>query len=271
MRILFLGDIVGRQARSYAIAETPKLKKELACDFVITNCENAAGGFGVTPDICNALFGAGNDVLTSGNHIWDKSEISSYIPHQPNLLRPINIKEGFPGSGVVIVTDDGGRRLAVVNVITNLFMADYLNVFTALDSCFSTLQLGRDADAIFVDVHGEATSEKMAIGHYLDGRVSCVIGTHTHVPTADHHILEKGTASQTDAGMCGDYNSVIGMGKQVAIDRFRKQAAGRLSVATGEPTLCGVVIEIEDKTGLAVSINPFRKGGRLQEISPVLG
>ena len=265
MRILFLGDIVGRQARGHVVAETATLKENFECDFVITNCENSAGGFGVTPDICKALFDAGSDVLTSGNHIWDKSEISSYITHQPRLLRPVNMKKGFPGAGLVIVSDKQGRRLAVLNVITNLFMADYLNVFAALDDCLGKIKLGQDADAIFVDVHGEATSEKMAIGHYLDGHVSCVVGTHTHVPTADHHILENGTAYQTDAGMCGDYNSVIGMNKEVATDRFRKQSSGRLSVATGEPTLCGVVVEIDDKTGLAISIKPFRKGGRLQE------
>ena len=265
MRILFLGDIVGRKAREYVIAEIANLRENFACDFAITNCENAAGGFGVTPEICNALFDAGSDVLTSGNHIWDKPEISGYISHQPRLLRPVNLKEGFPGAGLVIVSDNQGRRLAVLNVITNLFMAEYLNVFSALDQGLDKVKLGKDADAIFVDVHGEATSEKMAIGHYLDGRVSCVVGTHTHVPTADHHILENGTAYQTDAGMCGDYNSVIGMNKEVATDRFRKKVSGRLSVATGEPTLCGVVAEIDDKTGLAISINPFRKGGRLEE------
>ena len=265
MRILFFGDIVGRQAREHVIDETSAIKDNFACDFVITNCENSAGGFGVTPDICKALFDSGSDVLTSGNHIWDKSEISSYISHQPRLLRPVNMKEGFPGAGVVTVSDKEGRSLVVVNVITNLFMADYSNVFSALDDVLEKIKLGQDVDAIFVDVHGEATSEKMAIGHYLDGRVSCVVGTHTHVPTADHHILENGTAYQTDAGMCGDYNSVIGMNKEVATDRFRKQVSGRLSVATGEPTLCGVVAEIDDKTGLAISINPFRKGGRLEE------
>tara|TARA_B100001057_G_scaffold268743_1_gene268885 strand:- start:990 stop:1805 length:816 start_codon:yes stop_codon:yes gene_type:complete len=265
MRILFLGDIVGRQARSCVVDQIPHLKENLQCDFVITNCENSAGGFGVTPDICDALFDAGNDVLTSGNHIWDKSEISSYIVKQPRLLRPVNMNEGFPGAGFVIVSDKQGRRLAVLNVITNLFMADYLNVFSALDECLDKVKLVQDVDAIFVDVHGEATSEKMAIGHYLDGRVSCVVGTHTHVPTADHHILENGTAYQTDAGMCGDYDSVIGMNKKVATDRFHKHSSGRLSVATGAPTLCGVVVDIDDKTGLALNIKPLRRGGKLQE------
>ena len=144
-------------------------------------------------------------------------------------------------------------------------MADYLNAFSALNVCLERVKLGRDADAILVDVHGEATSEKMALGHFLDGKVSCVVGTHTHIPTADHQILSNGTAYQSDVGMCGDYNSVIGMNKEVAISRFLKNASGRLTVATGEPTLCGIIVDIDDKTGLALSIEPFRKGGRLQE------
>ena len=265
MRILFLGDIVGRSARNEVILQTRQLKEKYKCDFVITNCENAAGGFGVTPDICDALFHAGNDVLTSGNHIWDKSEISSYISSEPRLIRPLNMNEGFPGAGVFITSDRMGRRLAVINIITNLFMADYLNAFSALNVCLEQVKLGRDADAILVDVHGEATSEKMALGHFLDGKVSCVVGTHTHIPTADHQILSNGTAYQSDVGMCGDYNSVIGMNKEVAINRFLKNSSGRLTVATGEPTLCGIIVDIDDKTGLALTIEPFRKGGRLQE------
>ena len=211
MRILFLGDIVGRQARQEVIAQTASLKQDLNCDFIITNCENAAGGFGITPDICEALFAAGTDVLTTGNHVWDKSEISPYIAHEKRLIRPLNMDHSFPGGGIVTVANAAGLRLAVINVMTNLFMADNQNVFSALDACLDKFRLGADADAIFVDVHGEATSEKMAIGHYLDGRVSAIVGTHTHVPTADCHILAKGSAYQTDAGMCGDYNSVIGM------------------------------------------------------------
>ncbi len=265
MRILFFGDIVGRAARNAVIGQTINLKNKYKCDFVITNCENAAGGFGVTPDICDALFNAGNDVLTSGNHIWDKSEISNYIANEPRLIRPLNMNEGFPGAGIFITSDKQGRRLAVVNIITNLFMSDYLNAFAALNKCLERVKLGRDADAILVDVHGEATSEKMAIAHFLDGKVSCVIGTHTHIPTADHQILTNGTAYQTDVGMCGDYNSVIGMNKEVAIGRFLKNASGRLTVATGEPTLCGIIVDIDDKTGLSYSIEPFRSGGRLQE------
>ena len=265
MRILFFGDIVGRAARNALILKTAHLKDLHKCDFVITNCENAAGGFGVTPDICDALFKAGHDVLTSGNHIWDKSEISSYIANEPRLIRPLNMNDGFPGTGIFITCDGQGRRLAVVNIITNLFMSNYANAFSLLNQALERVKLGRDADAILVDIHGEATSEKMALGHFLDGKVSCVVGTHTHIPTADHQILSNGTAYQTDVGMCGDYNSVIGMNKEVAINRFLKNASGRLTVATGEPTLCGVVVDIDDKTGLALSIAPFRSGGSLQE------
>lgn len=265
MRVLFLGDIVGRTARNEVLTQTISLKDEYKCDFVVTNCENAAGGFGVTPDICDALFDCGSDVLTSGNHIWDKTEISSYIANEPRLIRPLNMNEGFPGAGIFITSDIKGRRLAVVNIITNLFMSEYTNVFSAISNCLEKVRLGQGADAILVDVHGEATSEKMALAHFLDGKVSCVFGTHTHVPTADHQILPKGTAYQTDVGMCGDYNSVIGMNKEVAINRFLNKASGRLTVATGEPTLCGNIVDIDDKTGLALAIEPLRRGGILQE------
>ena len=183
----------------------------------------------------------------------------------PRLIRPLNMNKGFPGDGFVITSNMKGRRLAVLNVITNLFMSDYLNVFSSLEDFLGRVKLGRDADAILVYVHGEATSEKMAIGHFLDGRVSCVVGTHTHVPTADYQILEGGTAYQTDAGMCGDYNSVIGMCKEVATSRFRQDVSGRLTVATGEITLCGIIVDIDDETGLAIAIQPLRKGGRLAE------
>ena len=265
MRILFLGDIVGRAARNEALAQTAGLKEKHKCDFVVTNCENAAGGFGVTADICNALFDAGNDVLTSGNHIWDKSEISSYIASEPRLIRPLNMNKGFPGDGFVITSNMEGRRLAVLNVITNLFMSDYLNVFSALEDFLGRVKLGRDADAILVDVHGEATSEKMAIGHFLDGRVSCVVGTHTHVPTADYQILEGGTAYQTDAGMCGDYNSVIGMNKENSINRFLKKDYNKNFPANGKASICGVIVEGDIDTGLAKKIESFIFGGELRK------
>jgi metallophosphoesterase (TIGR00282 family) len=267
MRVLFLGDIVGRAARNAVIEQVAGLRAEFALDFIVVNCENAAGGFGITPAICDDLFAAGIDVLTTGNHVWDKREIIPYIEATPRLLRPLNMAEGTPGNGIVSLTGADGGRLVVVNAITNLFMADYDPVFPAVNGALVRNRLGRDADFILIDVHGEATSEKMAIGHHADGRASFVVGTHTHVPTADHHILAGGTAYQTDAGMCGDYDSVIGMDKHAATARFVGDAAPRLTVALGEPTLCGTLVE-SDAEGRALSIAPFRRGGRLSRINP---
>ena len=265
MRILFLGDIVGRTARQLVINSLADLRQEMSADFVIVNVENAAGGFGVTPEIADDVLKAGADVLTTGNHIWDKREIVDYIMQEARLLRPYNMVEATPGNGHVIVTNDKGQRLAVANFITNLFMAESDNVFGSLDGFLGKVKLGRDADAIFIDLHGEATSEKNAIGFFADGRVSAVIGTHTHVPTADHRIMPKGTAYQSDAGMCGDFVSVIGMQHEAAVGRFCGNSAVRLEVAKGEATLCGVVIETDDRAGLATSITPFRRGGVLSE------
>ena len=271
MRTLFLGDIVGRTARQEVIKQLPDLRQSHRLDAVIVNCENAAGGFGITPAICDDLFAAGADVLTTGNHVWDKAEIAPYIAKQPRLLRPANMDRAFPGAGTVIHNLADGRRLGVINVMANLFMADNDNMFAALDHCLTKVQLGRDADFILVDVHGEATSEKVATGMFCDGKVSCVVGTHTHIPTADHRVLAGGTAFQTDAGMCGDYHSVIGMDVEVAISRFTGQKkggkAGRLSVAMGVPTLSGLLVETDDKTGLAISADPFRMGGVLSQTS----
>ena len=262
MRVLFFGDIVGRTARNEVIEQLPLLRNELALDFIVVNCENAAGGFGITPKICDALFAAGADVLTTGNHVWDKKEIIDYIASEPRLLRPLNMAEGTPGKGIVQVTNAAGKRLVAVNLITNLFMAANDPVFPALNDALVRNKLGRDADFILIDVHGEATSEKMALGHYADGRASLVVGTHTHVPTADHRVLAGGTAYQTDAGMCGDYDSVIGMDKDAATDRFLGRGNSRLSVALGSVTLSGVIVETAE-TGLATAIYPLRHGGVL--------
>ncbi len=263
MRILFLGDVVGRHARTLVMASLNDLRGELNVDFIIVNVENSAGGFGVTPQIADEFLAAGADVMTTGNHVWDKREIFSYIAEQPRLLRPYNMVEATPGAGHIIVTNDNGKRLAVANFIANLFMAENDPVFLSIDGFFTEVRLGRDADAIFIDIHGEATSEKMAIGILADGRASAVIGTHTHVPTADHRIMPKGTAYQTDVGMCGDFISVIGMKSAAALGRFQGRPAGRLEVATGAPTLCGVIIDTDDDTGLATNITPFRRGGVL--------
>ena len=262
IRVLFLGDIVGRAARHEVIEQVPVLRDEHKLDFLVVNCENAAGGFGVTPKICEALFDAGVDVLTTGNHVWDKPEIIPYIDTQPRLLRPLNMPEGTPGKGVVTHTNAAGKRLTVINVMTNLFMAANDPVFAALDGALVRQKLGRDADFILVDAHGEATSEKMALGHMVDGRASMLVGTHTHVPTADYRILPGGTAYQTDSGMCGDYDSVIGMNKEAATDRFTGRGNSRLSVALGAVTLCGLLVE-SDGTGMARSVRALRRGGDL--------
>lgn len=267
MRILFLGDIVGRSARQLVISALAGLREEFDLDFIIVNVENAAGGFGVTPQIADDVLAAGADVLTTGNHVWDKREIVDYIMKEPRLLRPYNMVEATPGNGYFIAENDKGQRLAVANFMCNLFMAENDNVFHGLDAFMSKVKMGRDADAIFIDIHGEATSEKTAVGFHCDGRVSAVVGTHTHVPTADHRILPEGTAYQTDAGMCGDFISVIGMQPEAAVGRFIGKPQGRLEVAKGEASLCGVIIETDDETGLAHTITPFRRGGSLSPAS----
>ena len=262
MRVLFLGDIVGRTARNDVIEQLPLLRDELTLGFIVVNCENSAGGFGITPKICDSLFAAGADVMTTGNHVWDKKEIIDYIASEPRLLRPLNMAEGAPGNGIVQVKNAAGKRFVAVNLMTNLFMAENDPVFAALNDALVRNKLGRDADFILIDVHGEATSEKMALGHYADGRASLVVGTHTHVPTADQRVLAGGTAYQTDAGMCGDYDSVIGMDKDAATDRFLGRGNSRLSVALGPVTLSGVIVETAE-TGLATAIYPLRHGGVL--------
>ena len=262
IRVLFLGDIVGRAARQEVVEQVPALRQRYALDFIVVNCENAAGGFGVTPKICESLFDAGVDVLTTGNHVWDKPEIIPYIKKQPRLLRPLNMPEATPGNGLVTHINEAGKRLTVVNVMTNLFMAANDPVFAALDGALVRYKLGRDADFILVDAHGEATSEKMALGHMVDGRASVLVGTHTHVPTADQRILPGGTAYQTDVGMCGDYDSVIGMNKETAINRFTGRCNSRLSVALGAVTLCGLVVEADD-AGMAQTVQSLRCGSEL--------
>jgi len=263
MRILFLGDVVGRNARKLVMESLEGLRQDFRLDFIIVNVENAAGGFGVTPDIASGFLDAGADVLTTGNHVWDKRDIIPFIEKEARLIRPYNMVEGTPGKGVVTVTNNQGRRLTVANLICNLFMAENENVFQALEQLLIRNKLGRDTDAFVLDIHGEATSEKSAIGFAADGRASLVVGTHTHIPTADHRILPQGTAYQTDAGMCGDYTSVIGMDPLAALGRFTGKSTGRLEVAKGQATLSGVLVETDDATGLAQKITPFRRGGAL--------
>jgi metallophosphoesterase (TIGR00282 family) len=271
LRILFLGDIVGRTGRDAVIEALPGLRRSLALDLVVVNGENASHGFGLAPAMADALFAAGADVITLGNHAWDRKELLGYIETQPRLLRPLNFPPGTPGHGATVVDLADGRRALVLQVMGRLFMEPNDDPFRVTAELLGRHRLGATVDAIVADFHGEATSEKMAYGHSFDGRVSLVVGTHTHCPTADTQILPSGTAYQTDAGMCGDYDSVIGMDKGTAAARFWRRVPGeRLAPSDGAATLCGVFVETDAKTGLATSVAPVRLGGRLAQTSPSL-
>ena len=264
MRILFLGDVVGRSAREAVIKEIPEIRRNFSIDFVIVNGENAAGGFGITEKICEDFFSSGIDCITTGNHVWDQKELFDYIKNENRLLRPINYPEETPGKGFEIFPNQLGRVL-VVNVMGRLFMESLDDPFNAIEKVLDENPLGITCDVIVIDIHAETTSEKTAMGHFCDGRVSLVVGTHTHIPTADYQILPYGTGYQTDAGMCGDYDSVIGMEKTEPIRRFvEKTPGGRFNPAQGSPTLCGVIIETSPD-GLSETIEPFRLGGILSQ------
>lgn len=268
MRILFLGDIVGKTGRDGVVRLLPGLRDTLALDFVIVNGENAAHGFGITAKICDELFECGVDVISTGNHIWDQKEALSFIEREDRLLRPVNFPKGTPGKGAGIYQTASGGSVLVVNVMGRLFMDPLDDPFAAVEREIEACPLGVAADAIVIDVHAETTSEKNAMGHFADGSVSLVVGTHTHIPTADTRILAGGTAYQTDAGMCGDYDSVIGMQKEEAVARFvRKYSLERLQPADGQASVCGVVVETEPD-GLAKRVAPVRVGGALTQIMP---
>ncbi len=257
MNILFIGDIVGKSGRRALIEHLRLLKTQHQPDITIVNCENAAAGFGVTPKIAMEFFQLGCDVLTSGNHIWDRKEIFDYIDAEPRLIRPQNFPEGTPGNGYYIHETVSSKKVAVVNVMGQVFMATNLACpFRAMDQLLK--QLADQADVIFVDFHAEASSEKQALAHYLDGKVAAIVGTHTHVPTADERIFPKGTAYLSDVGMTGDYNSVIGMNPQPSLNRFLTKLPQRLEVADGPAELCGVVIEVDEQTGLSRSISRIK-------------
>ena len=271
MRILFLGDVVGRDGRDAIKAKVPGLRKSLNLDFVIVNAENAAHGFGLKPEMCQEFFASGVDCITTGNHVWDMREIIPYIEKEPRLLRPSNYAETAPGRGFYLGQTEKGKKVLVINTMARLFMHDMTDdAFVSVDRILTRFPLAAQADAIVLDFHGEATSEKMAMGHFCDGRVSLVVGTHTHVPTADYRVLPGGTGYQSDAGMCGNYQSVIGMEVGLALDRFlRKVPSEKLRPAEGNVTLCGVVVETDDKTGLCRSISPLRDGGSLSQTLPL--
>jgi len=269
MRILFLGDVVGRSGRDAIAATLPRLRAALLADLVVVNGENASHGFGLAPDMAQAMFVAGADVITLGNHSWDRRELIPYIAQEPRVIRPLNFPPGTPGAGSFVVALADGRRALVLNAMGRLFMDALDCPFRGTAELLARYKLGASVSAIVADFHAEATSEKMAYAHSFDGSVSLVIGTHTHCPSADHHILSGGTAFQSDAGMCGDYDSVIGMAKEGSAAKFWSKVPGeRLQPAGGEATVCGLFVVTDDRTGLAVSAEPVRQGGRLSQAMP---
>ena len=269
MKLLFLGDIIGRAGRDAVIDRLPRLRADLGLDFVVVNGENAAGGFGITAKICDALFAAGADVITTSNHVWDQRDILRHIDNELRLLRPANYPPGTPGRGSGIFEAGGGRKVFVINLIGRIFMDALDDPFAAARAAMAKISLGGSVQAAVVDMHGEATSEKTAMGVFLDGQVSVVVGSHSHVPTADVRILPGGTAYQTDTGMCGDYNSIIGMEPREPLRRFtRKIPGGRFSPALGEATVCGLYVETDETTGLARRTAPLRLGGQLAQTVP---
>ena len=268
MRILFIGDIIGKPGRDVVAEELPRLIDTLKLDFVIANGENAAGGFGLTRATANEIFGAGVDCITTGNHWADQKEILSFISDEDRILRPKNYPAGTPGKGANLYTTREGASVLVVNVMGRVFMDPLDDPFAAVEAELAACPLGEGADSIVVDMHAEATSEKMAMGHFCDGRASMVVGSHSHVPTADAQIFPGGTAYQTDAGACADYDSVIGMDKFEPVQRFvRKISGSRYSPATGPATLCAVFVETGAR-GQAARVEPVRVGGRLKRAVP---
>jgi len=269
MRILFIGDIVGRSVRAVLLERLPRLVRDWQLDFVAVNGENAAGGFGITEMIYQEFVDAGADVVTGGNHSWDQKEALVFIERAPKLLRPINFPAGTPGRGVALIEAKNGARVLVVNAMGRIFMDPLDDPFAAVEHELAACPLKQSADAIIVDIHAEATSEKQAMGHFCDGRASLVVGTHTHAPTADHQILPHGTAFVSDVGMTGDYDSVIGMDKEEPLTRFlRKISSARFEPAMGPATLCGLAVETDDATGLARRVAAVRLGGRLEAAQP---
>jgi 2',3'-cyclic-nucleotide 2'-phosphodiesterase len=269
MRILFVGDVVGRSGRAVVAERLPRLIADWKLDLVVVNGENAAGGFGITEAIYRELAEAGADAVTLGNHAWDQREALVFIARAPNLVRPLNFPPGTPGRGACMVTAKNGARVLVVNALGRIFMEPLDDPFAAVDRELAACPLREGTDAVIVDFHAEATSEKQAMGHHLDGRVSLMIGTHTHVPTADHQVLPGGSAFMSDVGMTGDYDSVIGMAKEEPLTRFlRRIPSGRFEPASGPATLSALAVETDDMTGLARRVAPVRLGGRLEQTAP---
>ncbi|MCG6859334.1 MAG: TIGR00282 family metallophosphoesterase [Salaquimonas sp.] len=270
MRLLFLGDMVGRSGREAVYAQLPGMIEKWKVDFAIVNGENAAGGFGITETILTETLAAGADVVTTGNHVWDQREALTFADRYDRFIRPANFPDGTPGRGANVYEAKNGARVLVANIMGTVFMHPELDdPFRCGERLLEGVELGRDADVIFVDFHAEATSEKICFALFVDGKVSAVVGTHTHTPTADHQILNGGTAYLSDAGMCGSFDSSLGMDKEEPLQRFlTKIPKGRFEAATGEATICGVGIDIDDATGLATAIKPLRLGPRLENVTP---
>ena len=265
MKILFLGDIVGESGCDAIKKYLPENIIKNKIDFVIVNGENAAKeGIGITEKIANDFFDCGVDTITTGNHVWDQTETIKYIEKENRLLRPFNLFQTSPGKGFNIYTSNNGFKIGVLNLMGNIFMKKCDDVFKSAENFILKNKLKKQYDFLVVDFHGEITSEKMAMGHFFDGNATLVVGTHTHVPTSDAKILKKGTAYQTDAGMCGDYDSVIGMNKENSINRFMKKNSQKHYPATGEASLCGLIVECNTETGLAKNVNQFIVGGDLK-------
>ena len=264
MRIFFLGDIVGKSGRLAVVKNLKDILKKKKIDFVIVNGENAADqGVGITEGISNDLFNAGVDVITTGNHVWDQKETANHIERETRLLRPENISSNSPGKGFGIYESKNGFKVGVLNLMGNVFMKKCDDVFKTAEIFKNKYKLKEDYDFLVVDFHGEITSEKMAMGHFFDGKATLVVGTHTHVPTNDVRILVNGTAYQTDAGMCGDYDSVIGMNKENSLNRFLKKNSTKHYPAEGEATLSGLIVECDTSNGLANKAEPFILGAGL--------
>ena len=265
MRILFLGDVVGSSGCSKLVENLPSQKKQREIDFVIVNGENAdESGVGLTQKICEKFFSSGVDVITSGNHIWDQKDIMQFIENEKRILRPENFFEPSPGKGFEIFTTENNFKIGVLNLIGNVFMKKSNDVFETANKFINKFKLKEDFDFLIVDFHGEITSEKNAIGHFFDGKASLVVGTHTHIPTNYARILQNGTAYQTDAGMCGDYDSVIGMNKNNSLNRFMKKDSVKHFPANGDSTLCGVIVDCNIETGLADKVESYIFGEKLK-------
>lgn len=270
MKILFLGDVMGRAGRRAVTETLPRLRQEWRLDFVIVNGENATGGMGLSGAHAKGLFEAGADCVTLGDHAFDQKDMLQFVEAEPRMIRPLNFAKAAPGQGARVFSDARGRKILVTQVLGQVFMKRaFDDPFSAIDATLRAHPLGGAVQAAVVDVHCEATSEKMAMGHFCDGRASLVVGTHTHIPTADTQVLPGGTGFLGDAGMCGDYLSVIGMDRAEPMRRFvTGMSKDRFSAATGEATLSGVYIETDDATGHAIRIEMVRQGGRLAQAGP---